>query len=66
MSKRIVVYVALPLLLLLAMPPRGGWGLTPPEGFAPGPDVIMGNLPSLFQAGSNGTQVGLMMGTYLQ
>jgi hypothetical protein len=63
MSKNIVVYAALSLLLLLAMPPRGGWALTPPEGFAPGPDVIMGNLPSLIQAGSNGTQVGLMMGT---
>jgi hypothetical protein len=63
MSKRIVGYFTLPLLLLLAMPPRDGWALSPPEGFAPGPDVIMGNLPSLIQAGSNGTQVGLMMGT---
>jgi len=56
-------YFAFPLLLFLLMPLRSGWALTPPEGFAPGPDVIMGNLPTLIQAGSNGTQVGLMMGT---
>jgi hypothetical protein len=54
---------ALPLFLFLLMPLPGGRALTPPEGFAPGPDVIMGNLPNLIQAGSNGTQVGLMMGT---
>jgi hypothetical protein len=63
MSKGIVSYFALSLLLLLAIPPRGAWALSPPEGFAPGPDVIMGNLPSLTQAGNNGTQVGLAMGT---
>jgi hypothetical protein len=50
-----------PLLLFLL--PRIGSALTPPEAPAPGPDVILGDLPALFQAGSNGTQVGLMMAT---
>ena len=63
MLKRIVGYFTLPLLLLLVMPPRDGWALTPPEAFAPGPDVIVGDLPSLIQAGSNGSQVGLAMAT---
>jgi hypothetical protein len=63
MCKRMPGYFALPLLLLFAMPLHDGRALTPPEAFAPGPDVIMGNLPTLIQAGSNGTQVGLMMGT---
>ena len=63
MSKRIVGYVALPLLLFLAMAPRNGWAVSPPEAFAPGPDVIVGDLPGLVQAGSSGSQVGLAMGT---
>lgn len=63
MCKRMLGNFAVPLLLFFAMPSRHGWALTPPEGFAPGPDVIMGNLPTMIQAGSNGTQVGLMMGT---
>jgi len=56
-------YFTLPLLLLLVMPARGGWAQSAPEGRAPGPDAIMGDLPTLIEAGSNGTQVGLMMGT---
>ena len=61
MLKRMLRYSL--LLLLLAMPPRGGRAQSPPETFAPGPDVIMGDLPTLIQAGSNGTQVGLAIGT---
>ena len=38
------------LLLLFAMPLRGGWTQSLPETSAPGPDVILGNLPSLIQA----------------
>ena len=35
-----------------------------PNGtFVPGPDVIVGELPSLEQFGGNGTQVGLALGT---
>ena len=34
-----------------------------PEGFVPGPDVIVGDLPSMAQFGSSGTQVGLGVGT---
>ncbi len=49
--------------LLLLLLPRIAFALTPPEALAPGPDVIMGDLPALIQAGSGGTQVGLMMAT---
>ena len=63
MLKRMLSFFTLPLLLLLLMPPPNGWALSPPEAFAPGPDVIVGDLPSLIQAGSSGTQVGLAMGT---
>ena len=31
--------------------------------FVPGPDIIVGDVPSIVQAGSNGTQVGLGMAT---
>ena len=51
------------LLFLLLIVPRLGLALTPPETLAPGPDPIVGDLPSLIQAGSDGTQVGLMMAT---
>ena len=61
MLKRMLRYSL--LLLLLAMPRRDGRAQSPPETFAAGPDVILGDLPSLIQAGSNGTQVGLMMAT---
>jgi hypothetical protein len=35
----------------------------PAVGTVPGPDVIVGDLPSMDQGGSNGTQVGLEIGT---
>ena len=38
----------------------------PAVGTAPGPDVIVGDLPSLQQFGSNGTQVGLARHDILQ
>jgi hypothetical protein len=47
----------------IAMPPlRGPAGLGRPT-LVPGPDVIVGNLPSLQQFGDAGTQVGLAVGT---
>jgi hypothetical protein len=36
---------------------------TPEDGAVPGPDVVIGDLTGLAQFGSNGTQVGLAMGT---
>ncbi len=45
------------------LPPRGGGAPNVPEGFVPGPDVIVGDIPSLQQFGSSGTQVGLAVGT---
>ena len=44
------------------LPPHRGIGVTP-DVFAPGPDVIVGDLPSMQQFGSSGTQVGLGVGT---
>jgi len=40
-------------------------GRTPnaPDAFVPGPDIIVGDLPSMVQAGSSGTQVGLGIAT---
>ncbi|MEO5720745.1 MAG: dockerin type I domain-containing protein [Chthoniobacterales bacterium] len=35
----------------------------PPQAFVPGPDVIVGDLPSMSQFGSNGGMVGLAVGT---
>ena len=45
------------------LPPRGGGTQTAPGGTATGPDVIVGDLPSMEQFGSSGTQVGLGVGT---
>jgi hypothetical protein len=45
------------------LPARRGNGSNVPEVFVPGPDVIVGDLPSLEQFGSSGTQVGLAVGT---
>src|SRR5260221_626167 len=36
---------------------------TPSAGSVPGPDVIVGDLPSMAQFGTSGTQVGLAVGT---
>jgi len=44
------------------LPPRQNEGPNVPT-FVPGPDVIVGDLPSMTQFGSNGTQVGLGVGT---
>jgi hypothetical protein len=44
------------------LPPRRGGAPNAPT-FVPGPDVIVGDLPSLQQFGSTGTQVGLAMGS---
>src|SRR5713226_6225852 len=44
------------------LPPRAG-GAQNPEAVVHGPDVIVGDLPDLAQFGSNGTQVGLAVGT---
>ena len=44
------------------MPARGGRGPNDPTS-NPGPDVIVGDLPSLDQFGTSGTRVGLGVGT---
>ena len=44
------------------LPARGGGAPDDPT-FVPGPDVIVGDLPSMQQFGSSGTQVGLGVGT---
>jgi subtilisin-like proprotein convertase family protein len=44
------------------MPARSGGGVDVPTS-VPGPDVIVGDLPSMQQFGSSGTQVGLAVGT---
>jgi len=44
------------------LPPRSGRTPNVPDA-VPGPDVIVGDLPSLQQFGSSGTQVGLAVGT---
>ena len=69
MSKRILTYLALSLLLLLSSssgnsaPPEGP---SAPQGFNPGPDIItgdIGEIGGLQQFGSAGTQVGLAVST---
>ncbi len=65
--KRRLNYLTVPLLLLLSSsfgnsaPLRQGTDLAPT--LVPGPDVIAGDVSSLQQAGSSGTQVGLAMGS---
>jgi hypothetical protein len=44
------------------LPPRSGRTPSVPDA-VPGPDVIVGDLPSMTQGGSSGTQVGLSVGT---
>jgi outer membrane biosynthesis protein TonB len=44
------------------LPARGGGGQEVPD-FVAGPDVIVGDLPSLSQFGTTGTRVGLAVGT---
>src|SRR5436190_637706 len=69
MSKRILTYLALSLLLLLSSssgnsaPPEGP---SAPQGFNPGPDIItgdIGEIGGLQQFGSAGTLVGLAVST---
>lgn len=62
MWKRIPRYFTV-VLLPLAMLPQDGRAQSLPETSAAGPDIILGNLSSLIQAGSDGTQVGLAIGT---
>ena len=45
------------------LPPRAGRAQKAPEGSAPGPDIIVGDLPALEQFGAGGSQVGLGVGT---
>ena len=67
--RKVLAYFALPLLLLLsdssgnAAPQSPESGAVSAPTLVPGPDVIVGDLFSLQQFGSSGTQVGLAMGT---
>ena len=45
------------------LPPSRRGGAQEDPNFVPGPDVIVGDLPSMQQFGSSGTQVGLGVGT---
>jgi hypothetical protein len=45
------------------LPARGGGDPNAPDVLVPGPDVIVGDIPSMGQFGSTGTQVGLGVGT---
>ena len=45
------------------LPPRRGRAPNAPEGRVSGPDIVVGYLPSMIQAGSNGGQVGLGIAT---
>ncbi len=71
MLKKILSYFTLPLLLLFLFVLGNSAGNSAPlkdvapnvPALVPGPDVIVGGIPSLIQAGNNGTQVGLAMAT---
>ena len=67
MLKRMLSYFTLPLLLLLSNSTGNSAPQSPGNSFdptfAPGPDVILGNLSVLQQFGSSGTQVGLAVGS---
>ena len=45
------------------LPPQVGLAPNDPEGSVPGPDIIVGDLPSMDQFGAGGSQVGLGVGT---
>jgi hypothetical protein len=47
----------------MVMPPLSGAARGDAPSLVPGPDIIVGELPSLEQFGSAGTQVGLAVGT---
>jgi hypothetical protein len=49
------------ILFVMLWPSRAARAAT--EGRTPGPDIIVGDIPSLQQFGSDGTQVGLAMGS---
>ena len=68
MPKRILTYLALPLLLFLGnnsgnSASRGHGPRTAPEGLNAGPDIITGDLQDLAEYGNDGTQVGLGVST---
>ena len=60
MFTKMLTRIILPLLLLLSNSTAPG---QPSVGTVPGPDVIVGDLPSVVQAGSSGNFVGLAAGT---
>jgi hypothetical protein len=70
--RRRLSYLVLALLLFLVngavqsseLPPRSP-GTPEVPNAVPGPDIIIGDLPTMQQFGAAGTQVGLMMGTYI-
>src|SRR5436190_11919728 len=45
------------------LPPRRGRTPNGPDGSVPGPDIVVGDMPSMVQVGSSGGQVGLGIAT---
>ena len=45
------------------LPPRKGRTPNTPDGSVPGPDIVVGDMPSMVQVGSSGGQVGLGIAT---
>jgi hypothetical protein len=64
MTKKILIYVTLPLLLLLSISSGNSApqsSQSAPAGFNAGPDIIAGNMADLYVDGTVGTQNGLAM-----
>jgi hypothetical protein len=45
------------------LPPRRGRTSNAPDGSVPGPDIVVGDMPSMVQVGNSGSQVGLGIAT---
>ncbi len=63
MLKKILSHLSLSLLLSLSVLPWGVSAQSVPDGLNAGPDIITGNITSMDQFGSTGSQVGLGVST---